>query len=413
MLSSTILQLPLFAVLTSLPQLASGHTWVEQANRISPNGTLVGPAGFPPKWAGRAAPGFSDLEVTNRVGPSNTNLCAKQPIGQQIDGFPALTAAPGDFIALRYTENGHVSKPEPRRPLNGGTIYVYGTSDPRPNENVVDVHRKWTADGQGGDKRGRLLATRNYDDGQCFESNGMPISNERQGQFPKAVEQPYGPNLWCQTDVQIPDDVPKGSPYVVYWVWNWPQLQDNAGSENGLYLDFPAGRAPAGGEHLASPGVFEDQLYTSCLEVKVEGEPLVKSEPNADGSLGTTTSKFAMNRFIDNREDWNEAAVRGQLENQFQVNVDNMPKPEGGAAPGAPGAPSAPVPAPAPTPTTPANGGAPPNDAPGGIRTVTVTAAPTTVYATATVTAGAPGLPVRSVEPFMKARRSNWAFGRD
>ena len=172
----------------------------------------------------------------------------------------------------------------------------------------------------------------------------------------------------------------------------------------------PSARPPAGGEHLESAAVFEDQLYTSCLQVKVEGEPLVKSEASADGSLGATTSKFAMNRFINNPEDWNEAAVRGQLENQFQVNVADMPKPENGAAPGAPGAgaPSAPAPAPAPTPTTP-----PANGAPDGIRTVTVTAAPTTVYATATVTAGAPGLPVRSVEPFMKARRSNWAFGRD
>ncbi|KAH6687886.1 hypothetical protein F5X68DRAFT_7157 [Plectosphaerella plurivora] len=412
MLSSIISPLPLLALLAAAPNLATGHTWVEQANRISANGTLVAPAGFPPKWAGRG-PGFNDLQVTNRVGPSNTNICDKQPIGQQVDGFPALAAAPGDFIALRYTENGHVSKPEPRRALNSGTIYVYGTADPRPNENIVDVHRKWTADGQGGDKRGRLLATRNYDDGQCFESNGEPVSKERQAQFPKAVEQPYGPNLWCQTDVQIPADVPKDSNYVVYWVWNWPQLQDNAGSENGLFLDFPVGKAPAGGEHLESSAIFEDQLYTSCLQVKVEGEPLVKSEASADGSLGATTSKFAMSRFINNPEDWNEAAVRGQLENQFQVNVADMPKPENGAAPGAPGAgapgaPSAPAPAPAPTPTTP-----PANGAPDGIRTVTVTAAPTTVYATATVTAGAPGLPVRSVEPFMKARRSNWAFGRD
>lgn len=413
--------------LTSVSELVSGHSWVEQANRIAPNGTLVGPTGYPPNWFGRNSPEFSDTAVTNEIRADNTDLCARQPIGDQKDGFPVLTAAPGDFVALRYTENGHVTKQEPHRPLKGGVVYVYGTSEPRPNENVADVHRKWTADGTGGDGRGRLLATRHYDDGQCYEANDMEKSIQRQQTFPKTNEQPYGPNLWCQTDFQVPQDIPQDSQYVVYWVWTWPQLKNVEGSESGLFRDFPPESVPAGGEQMIDEGILVGQLYSSCLAINVKGEPLVDARAAGVG-------KFSTDRFIDNRQDWNEAANRGQLENQFQVDVNEIPG--GGDAPsGAPPAPPVGAPteqpaAPAPTSTTATT------STRTGMRTVTVTAEPTTVYATATITAGAgendaaptgappaggpPEVPgaVPSVEPFiprraLKAHRSSWSFGRE
>ncbi|CRK33090.1 hypothetical protein BN1708_019172, partial [Verticillium longisporum] len=90
-----------------------------------------------------------------------------------------------------------------------------------------------------------------------------------------------------------------------------------------------------------------------------------------------------------------------QLENPFIVAIDGM---GGGPEQGVPTAsPSAGTDIPTTTPV-------------GGIRTVTVTAEPTTVYATATVTAGAgnAGGPP-TVTPFMPRRnlrgRASWEFG--
>jgi hypothetical protein len=84
-----------------------------------------------------------------------------------------LEAAPGDYIAIMHLENGHTTLPhnQPNKPRNRGTIYFYGTTQPKEQEKLFDVHLLWNKQGTGGDKRGKLLATRNYDDGQCYQPN--------------------------------------------------------------------------------------------------------------------------------------------------------------------------------------------------------------------------------------------------
>lgn len=411
----------LLALLAGGPNLAAGHSWLEQVSRIAPNGTIVPPKGYPMGWGGRDDPAFSDLLYSNLIPTDTTKICKRNPLGVQRDGYPALTAAPGDFVALRYLENGHVTMPRTNGPKVSGIVYVYGTLEPRADEDITDVHKKWTADGTGGDGRGRLLATRHYDDGQCYEANSEEISQTRQALFPKPSDNYMGPNLWCQTDIQIPYDIPQGSQYVLYWVWSWPQLRPHAieGSENGWDGDFQPSLNIPNGEHLKSNSVEVAEMYSSCAMINVEGEPLseaINMEADQVGGL----SAWIQNHFAEH-EDYTNAAIREQLLNQFFVDVGGSQRNPGNPADSLPtsgqGENSSP---PAPTTT---NGD-------GNIRTVTVTADPTTVYATATVTARpgddsaardfeaqeAPHQGARpSVEPFMARRnlrgRPSWKFG--
>ncbi len=89
--------------------------------------------------------------------------------------------------------------------------------------NLMDVHLVWTADGKGGDGKGRLLATRNYDDGQCHEV--LPSDGDFEGivgyrsKFVSKAD-----SLLCQSDLKIPEDVAVGKVYTVIWVWDWPDM---------------------------------------------------------------------------------------------------------------------------------------------------------------------------------------------
>jgi hypothetical protein len=183
-----------FCLLAFLPTTLS-HTWVEQMRIVGPNGTFVGATGFPRAYTPRSASNFGDALMVNQIPPNGrstgnailaTDLMCKstQKIGAQSANFPALSASPGDMIAIRYLENGHVTKPNapPGKPANSGQVFVYGTTRPANTDTLLSIHKVWNAAGTGGDKRGVLLATRNFDDGQCYEANGDAISKQRQAQ---------------------------------------------------------------------------------------------------------------------------------------------------------------------------------------------------------------------------------------
>ncbi|KAK2021502.1 hypothetical protein LX32DRAFT_712633 [Colletotrichum zoysiae] len=290
--------------LSCITAKASAHTWVEQLNRISPNGTLLDPPGFPPKWFGRGE-GFRDDLFTNLLSSNNYSLCVKQPLGEQMEGFPLLEAASGDLIALRYQENGHVTLPDTNKPLNRGTIFVYGTSSPRATDTLFDVYKKWTADGKGGDGRGKLLATRNYDDGQCYQVNNGQISAERQRQFHKIAATPQGADLWCQADVRLPEDLIEGSLYSVYFIWTWPTLTPDAAraSVTGRYGDFPPDGSPSQAQYLTAEEVVKSEIYSSCATVRISDSLTSSSEQAA---------------FITD-QDVNRISIKQQLENPFLV----------------------------------------------------------------------------------------------
>ena len=269
-------------VLLELVCLANGHTWIEQLNLIDPTGNMVGEPGFSRGHIFRNDSAFNDAAAQHQItGPTvspNSPMCrdSQQQQQQQPNAGPVLQAPPRAAIALRYLENGHVTQKDirPRKPANGGTVYVYGTSQPQPNDLLLDIHRVWNADGTGGDGRGKLLSTQNFDDGQCYQVNpASQVYNERVAQFP---QDPVGEN-WCQQDIALPDEATSGL-YTLYWVWDWPDMPD---SSNGV----------------------NQELYTSCMDVQIADE--------SDGIVSTFTNA---GQFVAPQA-WNNQAVSSEMAN--------------------------------------------------------------------------------------------------
>lgn len=293
-------------------QPVSAHSWVEQLMNIDSNGTMVGSPGYIRGYVSRAAAGFSD-DMDNYLLPPNgrsggnaiyatDSLChPSQTVGNYTSGFPMLTVTAGAFIALRYQENGHVTLPDtnPTKPLNRGTVYIYGTTEPASDELFDDVFDKWTADGTGGNGRGRLLATRNFDDGQCYQVNSQTISVQRQAEFKKTAENPQGSDLWCQNDIQLPSDLTADTKYTLYWVWSWPTM-----NKAGSLTDIPE----------AGFNITTLQYYSSCMDIAV-----ASGNSSAASSANEKVSGFSAS-FVAG-QDLNNAAVLAQLTvGPFQVN---------------------------------------------------------------------------------------------
>jgi len=244
-----------------LVQPLHGHSWIEQLININDKGEYVGNFGYTRNFRDKGAGGGSWDYLIPPAGVSppwiapEHALCSNlQKKPEQADNFPRLQTTPGSFIALRYSENGHVSDPDqtPGRGEGSGTVFIYGTTQPIEDEKLVNV-LQWTKDGSGGDKRGVLLAAQNYDDGRCYENKpGNPIVDQRQKKFPnfalgQAGQGPGNYPLFCESNVQVPKDAPSGKPYTMYWVWQWNQAANKDPS-------FPQGR---------------DEYYTSCFDVDV------------------------------------------------------------------------------------------------------------------------------------------------
>ena len=259
-LGYTLLLFMLTLVVGFLPS-AHAHSWVEQITIIAPNGSFVGAPGYARGNVLRTSPGFSDPTMVNLIPPNGrpagNQILPTDPICKntqmtpnQTPGSPALQAAAGSLLALRYQENGHVTLPQntPGKPANRGTVYVYGTTQPSPNDSLLGIHKVWTADGSGGDKRGKLVATQNFDDSQCYQVNGGNISIARQAEFKHVANPVSGADIWCQTDMVLPQDARKGQPYTLYWVWDWPTL--------------PSADAPQG----------KNETYTTCMDIDITND---------------------------------------------------------------------------------------------------------------------------------------------
>lgn len=59
---------------------------------------------------------------------------------------------------------------------SSGYLYIYGTSEPRGDDCLGDIHGHWNEFDSGGGRRGRLLAKRPFDDGRCYQINTGSIS---------------------------------------------------------------------------------------------------------------------------------------------------------------------------------------------------------------------------------------------
>lgn len=262
------------------------HSWVEKLLLIASNGTFVGTPGYPRGFVPRTSPAFSDFVSENQIPPdgrpTGTEILPTDPmcrtsqsIGNQTTGNPALVAAPGDNIALIYEENGHVTLLDrsPTKPVGSGTVFVYGTKQPSNDDTYLGIHRVWNEAGTGGDKRGKLLATRPFDDGQCYQNNTSPLAESR-----RATLGTLGNDLPCQNDVQLPEDAGTSGSYTLYWVWEWPTLDNTTGK------------------------LITNQSYTTCMDIVMTAKKLA--------SAGDFNSK----QIVDSR------AIQGQLSTAFLVN---------------------------------------------------------------------------------------------
>lgn len=241
-----------------------GHSWVEQMLVVSEqNGSFIGRPGYMRGYVPRG-PEFSDMLNQNlipdpserRTQISDLDLLCKQTqrLANSTTGYPMLSVSPGDYIAIRYMENGHVTLPQNQigKPGSGGSVYVFETGQPEEDEKIVNV-LQWTSDGTGGDKRGRLVTVQDFDDGRCYQINDSPMQIQRASEFPNkpigAAEGASNVELWCETDVRIAEDAHDGV-VSLYWVWQWNTLP-------GRDPELPLGKA---------------EWYTSCVDVNVQRE---------------------------------------------------------------------------------------------------------------------------------------------
>lgn len=256
-------RLAALTLLTVFPLLSVSHSWNEQLSVVGSNGSFTGAAGYPRGYMARTDPGFNGFSMlwqlpSNEAGRTLINssdlLChPAQRTQNQTSNYPRLQVAPGSAIAMKYLENGHVSLPSNQigKPSKAGSIFVFGTTQPKTDETLENV-LLWSTDGSGGDKQGRLLASNNFDDDRCYQINSGPISTSRQKQFPDPNPgQPGSYNeQWCETNVILPTDpsiVPPGKTLTIYWIWQWPTLP---GRDPGL----PSGK---------------DEYYTTCSDLDV------------------------------------------------------------------------------------------------------------------------------------------------
>ncbi|KAI9648698.1 hypothetical protein NHQ30_003338 [Ciborinia camelliae] len=264
------------AALALLFQTATAHTWADQLRVIARNGTFLPTPGFPRGFVPRSEPNVdrkSVYELQNII-PDDAPICGPLQIaGVPVNpSYPVLSAAPGDFVAIRYQENGHVTEPtqgahdNKGRGFGSGLVYVYGTADSKATDMYNSIHKVWNKDGTGGDKRGKLLAVQYFDDMACFlagNTNGdlfvdppvnkTTLAMARQAAYQRNVTDEMGPNIWCQTDFKIPEEAQTNKDYSIYWVWDWPTMDQTTGQQT------------------------LNQSYTACADIAITGP--VNTEP--------------------------------------------------------------------------------------------------------------------------------------
>lgn len=255
----------LVALVAAIATLTSAHSWVEEYQVISENGTYTGAAGYTRGYVPRTDPSFNgfsmlwllpdaaarnaDQTVRTRINASDYVCPPQQRTSNYTTSFPKLQVAPGDYVAMKYLENGHTTLPWniTGKPAAGGTVFVFGTTEPSEDETIANV-MEWNTAGDGGDERGFLMAAQNFDDGRCHQINCASISQQRQMLTPNHVagQNTSSVETWCESDVKIPETVSAGT-LTVYWVWQWPTAPN-------IDCNTPAGK---------------DEYYTSCADFDI------------------------------------------------------------------------------------------------------------------------------------------------
>jgi hypothetical protein len=256
--STTFSALCTSTTLLFAPALA--HSWIEQMNVIGDNGSYTGNPGYMRAYAPRSMAKFNDDMNTWRLPPADGKagtkittelLCApqQQDPAAYTAQYPMLKASPGDYVAIKYLENGHVTVPANQvgKFGSGGLVYVYATTNPQKNMPVANVF-SWGFNGTL--SQGRLLSIEAFDDLRCHQVNaGSQISTQRQQQFPNSPPDQSGAaqvEQWCETDIQVPKDAGQGN-LAIYWVWQWPTMPNVDPNDK----------------------TGKDETYTSCADVQI------------------------------------------------------------------------------------------------------------------------------------------------
>ena len=261
---ATTTSLALLAAISSLIIKTRAHSWIEQMQVISDNGSFTGNMGYARGYMARTDPGYNGdtmdylvpaLETgRTRINSSDLLCHPSQLTSNYTSNYPMLQVSPGGYVSMKYLENGHVTLPQNQagKPKAAGTIFVYGSTQPKNDEKIVDV-LAWSHDGTGGDGRGSLLAAQNFDDGRCHQINSGAISTQRQQQFPDRVPDQPTSNVeqWCETDLEIPSSAAPNSRMTLYWIWQWPTAP-------GVDPIYPNGK---------------DEYYTTCADI--ESSPML------------------------------------------------------------------------------------------------------------------------------------------
>ncbi|KAI2625990.1 hypothetical protein GGS26DRAFT_592767 [Hypomontagnella submonticulosa] len=329
---------------------ASAHSWVEQVRRIDSSGAFTGPVGYPIGYVNRTAPNFSDANAQNKILDTKSNPPVCKPKANAYATLDRLSASPGDYVAMLYEENGHVTQPFlTPRPYRDGLVSVYGTLHHEDSDGINDVLNSWTADGKGGNGKGKLLGTHYYDDGQCYQNAGknfaIPIYATRYKEH--GLDE-----LPCQTDFQLPDDLPEEGIYTVMWVWDWPLIVSDTKNVT--------------------------EIYTSCAEIQL-----------GPRKAGKAAEKIK----FSNKNAIGQAAISSQLGNQFEatglgIGTNSPAAPTGMPTQGS-GQDSSSTVTDAPSKSTAsASSTTKKHKSKSKIKTVTVTADPQTTTAWQTVTVG-------------------------
>ncbi|KAI4595781.1 hypothetical protein KJ359_006418 [Pestalotiopsis sp. 9143b] len=256
------------------------HTWVEMIRRISSTGAFVGETGYAMGHMNRTDTGFADTAVQVKFLDVTTNPSVCGDIGKAgytNAAYPALSASPGEFVAMQYAENGHVSFPDQTpRGFRGGNVMIYATSEDVNDVGINDALYSWNAEGTGGNQKGKLIASHFFDDGQCYENpNASPIRAERAAEYNAS-------SLLCQSVAQIPSDLDTSGTVNLLWIWDWDQSPNIVGKNS-------------------------TEIYTSCMTVNLQAADT--------DSAATNVKAFSFGKSVA----ITDAAIPGQISTLIEV----------------------------------------------------------------------------------------------
>lgn len=269
-------------VLSMLCSIAGAHSWIEELSNVGLDGSYFAEYDYPRAFVDKGVAGFNQNANEwqlptpgQRLLKTGDPLChPEQRNPHPSTNFPRLKSVPGGTVAMRYAEGGHVTMDGGGvglygKPKHGGTAFVFRTRQ-QNLEQAMNAALEWTRDGTGGDRRGRLLASQNFDDGRCYENNNTPLANLRRSQISASLSGQAGSEkeLLCETDVQLPPDLEAGKPYTLYWVWQWPTAP---------------GKDPNDLEG-------KDEYYTSCIDVDIVRDIPVAQPVHTLAQQGAVTS---------------------------------------------------------------------------------------------------------------------------